>query len=157
MRRKDREVTDQNQIRTMIDQCKVMRLAMSVQNTPYVIPLNFGYQWEEGRPIFCFHGAKEGKKWDMIRVNPRVAFELDGGHALISGGDCPCEYGYGFFSVVGEGTAVAVADPEEKKTLLSRLMLHQTGRMFSFTDAQVESVFVCKIQVHYISAKAHME
>ena len=154
MRRKDKEIKDEKQIRKMLNQCKVMRLGMSVQDVPYVVPLNFGYQWDEGRLTLCFHGAKEGRKWDMIRANPKVAFELDGGHAPISGGDCPCEYGYGFFSVMGEGTAEAVHDPEEKKALLSQLMLHQTGRMFSFTDGQAESVFVGKIQVHSYSAKA---
>ena len=39
MRRKDREITDDNKIVEIIDKCKVMRIAMSVNDEPYIVPV----------------------------------------------------------------------------------------------------------------------
>ena len=56
MRRNDREVTDIQEIRALIDECKVIRLAMINGDKPYVVPLNFGYTYENGAFTFYFHG-----------------------------------------------------------------------------------------------------
>ena len=46
MRRKDREVTDLQEIEEIIKGCKVCHLAMADAGQPYIVPLNFGYQLE---------------------------------------------------------------------------------------------------------------
>ena len=89
----------------------------------------------------------------MLRKNPRVAFEMDCGHALMES-DVPCGYGYRFQSVMGLGLAQEVTDVAEKKAGLSCLMAHQTGRAFSFTDREAEQVTVCRVLVQELSAKA---
>ena len=43
MRRKDREITDIEELLAVVSRCKVCRLAMAENNRPYVVPLNFGY------------------------------------------------------------------------------------------------------------------
>ena len=123
------------------------------EDFPYVVPLNFGYIWEEGQLIFYFHCASEGRKLDLLRKNPRVAFEMDCGHDLMES-DVPCGYGYRFQSVMGCGLAQEVTDVAEKKASLSCLMAHQTGRAFSFTDQEAEQVTVCRVLVQALSAKA---
>ena len=115
MRRKDREVTSPEAIREIIDACKVFRVAFMGEDFPYVVPLNFGYTWEDGQLIFYFHCASEGRKLDLLRKNPRVAFEMDCGHALMES-DVPCGYGYRFQSVMGLGLAQEVTDVAEKKS-----------------------------------------
>ena len=47
MRRKDREITDIEEIRDIIEKCKVCRLAMQDEEGLYLVPLNFGYEFEE--------------------------------------------------------------------------------------------------------------
>ena len=55
----------------------------------YIVTMNFGYEWEGRLPAFYFHCAREGRKLEMMRSNPRVCFELDCGHALRTG-PAPC-------------------------------------------------------------------
>lgn len=153
MRRKDREVTSPEAIREIIDACKVFRVAFMGEDFPYVVPLNFGYTWEEGQLVFYFHCASQGRKLDLMRKNPRVAFEMDCGHDLMES-DVPCGYGYRFQSVMGCGLAQEVTDVAEKKAGLSCLMAHQTGKAFSFTDQEAEQVTVCRVLVQALSAKA---
>lgn len=153
MRRKDREITDIKEILAILEACKVMRIAMCRENRPYVVPLSFGYSYENGGFTLYFHCAKEGKKLDWLRENPCLAFEMDCGHNMLPA-QSPCSYGYECQSILGEGTAFFVEDPEEKKEILHRYMKHQTGRDFSFTDAQAETVGICKILVEHISAKS---
>ena len=48
MRRKDREITGRENIEPILQACKVCRVAMTgTDGWPYVIPMNFGYTWDE--------------------------------------------------------------------------------------------------------------
>jgi len=42
MRRKDREITDFNEIVQLISSMKVLRLGLIDDDFPYIVPLNFG-------------------------------------------------------------------------------------------------------------------
>ena len=153
MRRKDREITEIGNIIDVINRCKVFRLAMSCQDIPYIVPLNFGYSYDNNKFEFYFHCAKEGKKLDIIRNNPVVCFEMDCDHQLVFA-ELPCAYGYRYQSVIGRGRVQIVDNCDEKKLFLKRLMAHQTGKLFDFKEEQVRSVAICKIEVTDISAKA---
>ena len=48
MRRSDREITDLGEILSIINDCKVIHLAMVDDGEPYLLPLNFGYACEGG-------------------------------------------------------------------------------------------------------------
>ena len=62
MRRKDREITDPGEIRAIVERAKVLHLGLNGEERPYVVPLHYGVEWEEGLPVFYVHGAKEGRK-----------------------------------------------------------------------------------------------
>ena len=59
MRRKDREITDICAILELVSECKVCRLAMTDGGVPYIVPLNYGYEYADGALTFYFHSAKE--------------------------------------------------------------------------------------------------
>ena len=132
---------------------------MHTPEGPYVVPLNFGYAYENGAFSFVFHCAHEGRKLDCLALDPRVCVEVDGGHALIEGTSARVEetaqgITTRYESVIGFGRAERVTDPAEKARCLSLLMRHQTGRDFSFTPAQAAGVTVCRVSVHTLTAKA---
>ena len=77
MRRKDREIIDIEQIRDIIEKCKVCRLAMQDEEGLYLVPLNFGYEFEKESLALYFHSAKEGRKLRAIQKNSKVCFEMD--------------------------------------------------------------------------------
>ncbi|MDR3248592.1 MAG: pyridoxamine 5'-phosphate oxidase family protein [Treponema sp.] len=154
MRRKDREVSDVAEILGIIKSCKVCRLGMAEDNLPYVVPLNFGYEYEKGELVLYFHGAKEGKKIDVLKKNSRVCFEMDGEHQLTAGANDGA-YGFNFASVIGFGTVEFVEAPDEKVRGLCLLLKHQTGedREFSLQEAQVQVTAVWTLRVETFTGK----
>ncbi len=154
MRRKDRQITDLEAIRAILDKAKVLHLAMIDGDRPYVVPLNYGYTLENGALTLYLHSAREGRKLDVLRQNDRVAFVLETNVSQVSGGDIPCKYGEAYASVMGEGRAVLLTDSAEKMAVLSILMKTQTGRDFAFTPAMTDAVAVLRLDVDSFTAKA---
>lgn len=82
MRRDDREVKNMEEIQEILDTCKVCRLGMADGSRIYIVPMNFGYEFEGDSLILYFHGAGEGRKLELIRKNPEVGIEMDCRHEL---------------------------------------------------------------------------
>ena len=154
MRRKDRQITEIEAIRAILDKAKVLHLAMIDGARPYVVPLHYGYTLENGVVTLYLHSAKEGRKLDVLQKNGRVAFVLETDVSLVSGGDLPCKYGAAYASVMGEGRATILTDPVEKTDALTMLMKTQTGRNFYITEAMTDTVAVLRIDVEAFTAKA---
>ena len=51
MRRKDREVTDFEELIAIMKKCDVCRIALNDGGYPYILPLNFGLAVKDGRTI----------------------------------------------------------------------------------------------------------
>ena len=154
MRRKDREVTDIQQILHIIGKCNILRLGLFDGEYPYIVPLHYGYEYAENRLVFYMHSAKEGHKLELIADNPHVCVELDGEAELISGGEVPCMYGSSFASVMGRGTAEIVSDENEKIKGLSLLMKHQTNRDFAISGEMAATVAVIRVTLNEFTAKS---
>ena len=154
MRRKDREITDIQQILNIISKAKILRLGLFDGDYPYVVPLHYGYEYAENRLVFYMHSAKEGHKLELIANNPHVCVELDCGVELISGGEVPCIYGSTFASVIGRGVAEIVNDENEKIKGLSVLMKTQTGRDFEINSQMAATVAVIKVTLNEFTAKS---
>ncbi len=152
MTRREREVTDINQIIKILDAAKVLHLGLVDGDEPYVVPMNYGYVMDEGKLTVYLHGAKRGRKIDVMRANPKVFFELDCDITPFEG-DIACRYGITYSSVMGKGLATIVEDVEEKKKALSILMKTQTGKEFEFEDKMVAFVSVIRIDVAEFTAK----
>ena len=152
MTKRERQTTDENQIREILDRAKVLRLGLAVNNEPYVVPMNYGYTVENGHLVLYLHSALRGKKLDMIQANSRVFFELDCDLTPFEG-RVACQYGLAYSSVMGRGDARIVEDVEEKKRAMSILMKTQTGKDFTFEDRLVSIVAVIRIDVQEYTAK----
>ena len=62
MRRKDRQITDLEQIMAMVKACKVIHIGMvDADGKPYVVALNFGAELQGQELVLYFHSALEGK------------------------------------------------------------------------------------------------
>ena len=152
MTKRERQVTDENQIRHILDAAKVLRLGLAVDNEPYVVPMNYGYTLENGKLVLYLHSAVQGKKLDMMRANPKVFFELDCDLAPFEG-EKPCQYGLVYSSVMGRGTATIVEDTAGKIEAMKLLMKTQTGKDFEFNEKLVSIVAVIRIDVAEYTAK----
>jgi nitroimidazol reductase NimA-like FMN-containing flavoprotein (pyridoxamine 5'-phosphate oxidase superfamily) len=154
MRRKDKEITNIDDKLKIIEKCKFCRIGLCENNRPYVVPLNYGYLYENGKLTLFFHGAAEGEKVDIIKSNNNACFEIDCDAKLIEG-DAACDYGYAFKSVIGFGEITILETSEEKTAALNYLMRHQTGKdtEYSFEESQLKNVLIFKMDVQEFTGK----
>ena len=158
MRRKDREITEPMRIEDIISRCTCCRIGFYDDGEVYIVPLNFGYEIKDNAYVFYFHGAKEGRKMDLIHKSPSVGFEMDTDYALYSRSenDIACNYTARFQSIIGNGIVSIVTEPEEKKHGLTLLMEHNTGkREWNFDEKIINTVAVFKLEVTKLSCKEH--
>ena len=104
MRRKDREVLDEVKIDKFIRDCDCCRIGFydKENDEVYIVPLNFGYSNIDNKRVFYFHGAKEGRKIDLISKTNKVTFEMDSNHELIVG-EMAWNYSERYQCVMGTG------------------------------------------------------
>ena len=151
MRRTDREIKEFNEIIEVIKKCDVCRLALHDEEYPYIVPLNFGMQLENGKVVLYFHGAAEGKKYDLIAKNNKACFEMDCDHQLVTTlekGSCTMEYE----SVIGYG-AVEIVPEEKKYEALCILMEHYHEEEFPFNKDVIPMTTVFKLTVESCTGK----
>lgn len=156
MRRKDREVIKDEEIDKIISNCHCCRLGFQDDGNIYIVPLSFGFQKENGRRIFYFHSAKEGRKIDLIRKNHYVGFELDTNYKLNEGTNA-CSYSARFQSVIGSGKVEFLEEREEKKKALCVIMCHNTGKEeWEFSEEMLHAVCIFKLEVEELTCKEHL-
>ena len=67
----DREIRDVAMIKAILDMCDVINIGMFDEVYPYVLPVNFGYEFEDDL-VFYTHHAVTGYKNGLIERNPKV-------------------------------------------------------------------------------------
>ena len=150
--RREFEITDIEKIRHILDTSLVTHVGMVDGDEPYVVPMNFGYIMDGDKLTIYLHGAKKGRKIDVLRANPKVFFEMECDLQPFEG-DVACRYGMAYSSLMGKGNAVIVEDVEEKKLALSAVMKTQTGKDFTFDEKMVSFVNIIRIDVASYTAK----
>ena len=152
MTKRERQITEPEKIREILDKAKVLQLGLCVDNEPYVVPMNYGYAFEGEKLVLYLHSAVRGKKLDMLRQNPNVFFAMDCARIPFEG-KVACQYGMSYSSIMGRGNARILEDSEEKQQAMSALMKAQTGKDFDFNAPLVSIVAVIRIDVTEYTAK----
>ena len=154
MRRKDREITDLSDKIKIIAKCKTCRLGLVENNRPYIVPLNYGFSYENQKLTLYFHSTKDGKKMNIIQNNNNACFEIDCDTRLIEG-EKACNYSCEFKSIIGFGKIAFLETPLEKITGLNYLMKHQTGKEieYGFTKDELKDIVVYKIETEEFTGK----
>ena len=149
MRRKDREITDQTDLDSIISKSQVCRLGLCDGDIPYVVPMNFGYA--DG--CLFFHCAKEGRKLDIIRQNNNVCFEIDMLEDIIKG-EKMCNWGARFMSVIGCGKALLITGFEEKKAALDIISRqYSSAQSFEYSNSAIDNILVIKVEIISMTGK----
>lgn len=155
MRRREREITDPQQIDEIIRDCVYLHLGLVDDGVPYVVPLNYGVMQDEtdGHYILYLHSAHEGRKLDIIRKNPTCCFTMERNVAPFEGG-VACQYGMTYECIMGIGEIRIIDDVEEKIQSLYALMETQTKKSgFEFNERLASIVTVMRIDVRELTAK----
>ena len=116
MRRKEKEITDENDIVEILKDGKFAVISMARHNEPYIVSLSYGYDNLEN--ALYFHCAKEGLKIDFIKENSQVCGTIIEDNGYEDG----C--GQTYRSVVFRGIMTIIEEREEKKHGFEVLLNH---------------------------------
>ena len=151
MRRKDREITNFNEMIEIIKKCDSCVLALNDEGFPYLVPMNFGMDIEDGQLYLYFHCAKEGRKLELIQKDNRASFEMDCEHKLVlQEEEMECSMGYA--SVIVQGIIEFVAE-EDKFDALKILMRQYRSEDFPFDTRMLGVTTVLKMKVLHMTGK----
>ena len=150
--RREKLITDIDTVIDILEKSKVLHLGLVDGDEPYVVPMNYGYTMDEGKLTLWLHGATQGRKYDVIRKNPKVFFEMECDLQPFEC-DVACKYGISYSSLMGRGTAVVIEDSQEKQDALTFLMKTQTGMNFEFNEKLASVVGIIRIDVTDYTAK----
>jgi hypothetical protein len=153
VRRSDRELKSREEIESILSHADVCRIAINTGEAPYIVPLNFGYDWDQELYIY-FHGAQEGRKHSLIANDNRVGFEIDIHHELVEK-ESACDWGMKYKSIIGFGIIEDMQDDKSKKHGLDCIM-GQYGYKgdATYSDGAIKNIKVFKLIVKEISGKA---
>ena len=153
MRRSDRAITDYDDILELVKRCDVCRVAMFDEQYPYIVPMNFGYKLEDdGAMIIYFHGAKQGKKHDLLSKNNHVGFEMD-----ISK---PYEKGtitMQYESLVGFGDMEVIDEESERIDAHLAILRHYNDDDVQVSAEMIRNTCMLKLNVKHITGKRNLK
>ena len=136
----------------IIAKAEVCRIALVDGDTPYIVPMNFGYIDH----TLYLHCAKEGKKIDIIKKNNNVCFEMDIDRENVIA-DVPAASTTHYKSVIGFGKAYFVEDRDEKIKALNALMHHYVKDKTKTFDygKTLDAVQVIRVEISSMTGKAN--
>lgn len=152
MRIKEKEIVDRNEIESIMKKEKVLHIAMSDGDTPYVLAMTYGYD----NGLVYIHTSREGRKLDILRKNNKVCFIVDTDHQLIKSSDknIACKSGINFRSVIGNGRAHIIDDPQEKRKAVDVIMRQAFDETdFKYADESVNGMLILKVEIDSITGK----
>jgi len=142
--------SDRTQIELVIRKAIYCQIAFSVDDQPYVVPMNFGYA--DG--CFYLHSKPTGKKLEMMKLNPKIGFNLlsiaEPWHNGEKGEQCSMRY----VSVVGSGIASFIEDPDEKQKALDIIGRQYDLPSEKYSDKLLQALAVIRLEVTEMNGKA---
>lgn len=149
MRRAEKEITNRREIDSILSKAIVCRIGIIDHETPYIVPMNFGYKDD----ILYLHSAQDGKKIELLKRNPMVCFEVECDLEIINTG-IPCKWSMNYRSVIGYGKANFITDLEQKRKALHIIIGHYSpGSSYIFPEKNLKEVTVIKIEISDMTAK----
>lgn len=125
----------------MLSSGRYGRLALSMYDSPYVIPMS--YVFSQGK--IYLHSRDRGKKFEFVSKNPRICFEVDRVEK-----DC-------WSSVLVFGKASLSSDLEAKKRMFDAFtgkdMQGHGGKQFRREDLEKMPLTIWEIEIEEISGR----
>jgi nitroimidazol reductase NimA-like FMN-containing flavoprotein (pyridoxamine 5'-phosphate oxidase superfamily) len=143
-------IQDRKEIDSILKQCKTCFVAMSDNDVPYILPMNFAMDGDR----VILHSAQYGRMWDTIRKNPNICINWTLGEELAwQDEQVACSYRVKSKSVIVEGTAEIVEDLAEKERIIRQFMTQYSELPFKFNEPAIRNVGILLVPISKLSAK----
>lgn len=157
------KIKDKSVIDDILSKAEYGTLALSMENQPYSVPINYVYY----NGICYFHGSKKGKKMEFIKDNPIASFSVVEPFSIIqsyfrSDESLACPASHFFKSVSIDGEIKLVEDYNQKVFALQSLMekYQPEGNYIHLSDViykkKVDATQIFQLTSNKISGKVKM-
>jgi nitroimidazol reductase NimA-like FMN-containing flavoprotein (pyridoxamine 5'-phosphate oxidase superfamily) len=148
MRRSDLAMPEEQTL-SLINSCKFAVLSLiDPDGLPYGVPLDYICKDSD----LYFHGAKEGRKIDSMKMNPRGCAIILGETAVV-----PEKFGRKYASAIVEGPIELIDDPEIKRQVMTWVVEsnspdHQEKGK-AIIERMLDRVLIYKMHMETVSGK----
>ena len=151
MRRYNKEIKDKDIIEWILKKALICRIALSEDNKPYIVPMNFGF-----KDNFLFlHSATEGLKIDILNKNNNICFEVDIEIEIVKSNNA-CNWGMKYYSIIGFGKASFINDIQEKRRALDIIVEKYCGnnsKLVEYSKNSLNKTAIIKVKISEITGK----
>lgn len=150
---KKRVLENPRDILDIIENCQVCYVSMvDADNKPYVIPMNFGF----ADNTILLHGAKHGKKIDILKNNPGVCIVFSIDHQLRwQNEEVACSWSMKYRSVLAYGKVEFIDSNAEKEAVFHQFMKNYSEKNFKFNKPSLEEVQIIKVPVDHFEGRVY--
>ncbi len=155
MTKRENEIIDKKDVERILDTCKYLHLAVSNDDIPYVVTLNYGYEWDpaDGHLVLYLHSSRKAHLLEIIAKNQKCGFTMECNVKPFAG-PMPCRNGMAYESIMGSGKITALEEAEDRIHGLVMIMKTQTGEEENrFDERMVSIVSVLRVDVYEMRAK----
>ncbi len=154
IRRKEKAITDEAEIKSILLEAKYMTIAISYDNSPYLVTLSHGYDPIEN--VLFFHCSPVGKKMDYFKGTGEIW-----GTAFIDKGYVKGECNHHYASVHFQGEVQFIKDVREKRKALTIMIdqleedpeLREKVKRKQLLETAIKRVTIGKIIIQAMSGK----
>ena len=152
VRRKDREITDPDELKQVLKSTKYVTVALCMDKEPYLVSLSHGY--DEKQNCLYFHCAGEGKKNVYLKSNNKVW-----GQAVLDYGVTDeCDYAY--TCVHFSGRVFLIDDLNEKQhaieVLVRQLSTNPEAKLAKIKPEKLATTTMGRIDITCMTGKKHL-
>ena len=155
MRRKDREITSMEEIKNIVASAFVCNIAMCRNNTPYLVPMNFGFDGQ----FFYLHSTPEGLKMDILKENHRVCIAITQDLKITPSANV-CKTSMEYNSVIVFGRVEFLSDKAEKIGALRCIIKHlykdmtnNEEKRLRFNEEHLDGLAIIRVKPEKITGK----
>ncbi len=151
------KIDENEEIEKIIKSCQTCYLGVAnTDGTPYVLPMNFGYEDE----TIYIHSGPTGELIDIVNENPKVCVTFcTEGKLVFQHPQVACSYRMKSKSVVAWGNVEFLDDDDlvNKEKALNILMAQYSDKEFKYSTPALKNVKIWKIVPTKITCKSFAE
>lgn len=146
-------LSEKETVEDVISKSDVCYIGMiDVNNMPYVLPMNFGY--DEG--VLYLHSAPTGSCIDILNNNSNVCITFSINHQLVfQHPEVACSYRMKAKSAICRGKVIFVEEIDEKRKALNIIMSHYSDKSFKYSDPAIKNVKIWKVPIESMTAREY--
>lgn len=127
MRRNDRTVKDIYKFKEIVSKCQVVRVTICKDDEPYLVPLKYGYEFNDEELILYCYCSNKSKNLDILDKNPNIFIEIDDEENLVKD-NTPYEFEFKYSSIKSPGKVEFIYNIYDKIHGLNKIIEHCSSK-----------------------------